>query len=138
MLYHRYTNSDTPMSDWGHAMFVDDQSSEHYGSNHYTFTPDAKAKEISSIEDLITTAWSQCKENDDFGELNDGYYQSLSASEVFESFNPSDIVNSAAGWDCELMVWFWQFVAEPNDIMSVLTDDGAIVFDQDLINKEDS
>ena len=139
MLYHRYTNSNTPMSSWGHAMFVDNnQSSDHYGDNHYTFASDVNTVTIASLEGLITTTWTKCQEDEDFGDLIDEYYQSLSASEVFDGFNPSDIVNSAAGWDCELMVWFWQFIAEPNGIMSIITEDGAIVFDADLINKEDN
>lgn len=132
--YHRYTNSNNPMSLWGHAMLVDNnESSDHYGRNHYIFIPDSNTKHITSLKPLIIDAWNQCKEDEDFGDLTDNYYISLAAIDVYDSFNPSDIVDSAQAWDTELMVWFYNFIAVPNDITSVITDNGAIVWDEDLI-----
>jgi len=137
-VYHRFTNSNSPMSSWGHAMLVNNESSQHYGQNHYTFTPNTDTKNILDLKSLIIAAWDNCKEDEDFGDLMDNYYISLDSEDVFDSFNPSDIVDSAQGWDCELMVWFWQFIAEPNGIMSIITDNGAIVWDDTLIKLTNS
>lgn len=132
-MYHRYTNSNSPMSEWGHAMFSA-RPEPVYGRNHYTHDGRG-AVCIEELEQIVKNAWLASQESGDWGEMYDEYYQSLSAGEVFDSLNPQDIVSSAEGWDCDLMVWFWQFVAEPNGITAVLTNDGAIVWDPDLIDK---
>jgi len=130
--YYRYTNKDNPMSDWGHAMFVDNaDESAHYGVNCYTYT-DNNTIGIGDLEQVIKNTWEQ---NDNFDFIDD-YYRSLTADEIFDSFCPDDIVSSANGWDCELVQWFWDCVAEPNNVSAVLTPNGAIVFDEDLIIKQ--
>ena len=130
-MYHRYTDSNSPMSEWGHAMFAS-RPEPSYGRNHYIYDGRGAVR-IEELEQIVKDAWLACQESGDWGEMYDDYYQSLSADEAFGSLNPTDIVSSAGGWDCDLMVWFWQFVAEPNGITAVLTNDGAIVFDESLI-----
>lgn len=136
-MYYRCTNSDSPMSDWGHAMFADSlERVDHYGKNVFVFDGQG-AVNIYDLEDKIRQAWAKSQESGDFGEMYDEYYQSLSADEVFESFAPADIVNSAEGYDCDLVVWLYQMVLEPNGIYAVITPDGAVVFDETLINRLD-
>lgn len=47
----------------------------------------------------------------------------------------SDVVNNAGGWDSDLVVWIWERVLEPKGIVSVILENGAIVFDKSLIKK---
>lgn len=133
--YHRYTNSNSPMSDWGHAMFAygDEHRTDNYGANHYTYDG-TDGVNIQDIEQAIKDAWAECQETGHFGFLPESD-QDLTAEEVYQSFNPENIVDGAQGWDCDLACWFWEFVAEPNDIMAVITQDGAILFDEALIAK---
>lgn len=132
-MYYRFTNSNNPMSDWGHAMFAENREAvEHYGANEYIFDGQG-AVSINDLKDLIITAWNECQESEDFGSLYEKHFMEITAEEVFDNLNPEDIVNSADGWDTELVVWFWEFIAEPSNIMAVTTWDGAIVFDENLI-----
>ncbi|MFI2856826.1 hypothetical protein ACH6EH_06770 [Paenibacillus sp. JSM ZJ436] len=134
--YHRFTNSDTPMSDWGHAMFAANRLKvENYGQNEYTLDYD-KAVNIYDLEELIKSTWESCQEEQNFGQLDDtDFWMEYSADAVFNSFCPSDIVDSADGYDHELVTWLWDFVLEPNNIMAVSTPDGAVCFDQSLIKQ---
>ena len=133
--YYRFTNKNTPMSEWGHAMFAENRDDVmHYGRNEYVLDK-AHTVDIYDLEDEIKAAWVKSQEEDEFGEMYDDYYKSLSADEVFECFVPEDIVNSAAGYDCDLVVWLWQFILEPKGIMAVRTPDGAVCFDESLIER---
>ena len=137
MMYYRFSNSTNPMSDWGHAMFSDNADKvEHYGAYKFVFDG-VNAVAIDSLYDTIINYWTNCQESGNFGDMCDSYFENLAAEDVFTAFNPADIVNSADGWDSALVGWFWEFVAEPNNIMAITTQDGAIVFDSSLIVKED-
>lgn len=149
--YYRYTsNPDNPMSQWGHAMFADekDKVSEHhsYGHNAWTFSPENGDSRVANIEDLKEKTRVAWKKTADFYNEN-GWYQSvgggedlkdflemnLEFDEVFSYLNPEDIVNTAEGWDGDLGIWFYHAVAEPNDIGAIITEDGAIVWDRNMI-----
>lgn len=134
-IYYRHTNSNNPMSDWGHAMFTENQeASEGYGRIEFTLDS-AKTVSVYSLENTIRNVWEYSQENDDFGSMADEYYKKLSADEVFESFCPENIIVSAAGYDCDLVIWLWEKVCEPNGIMAIRTQDGAVCFDDTLIEK---
>lgn len=137
-MFYRYTGRKNPMSDYGHAMFAEDQNSVGngcYGSNLYLYNG-TNGIVVSELEATIKTAWQECQEDEDFGSLCDEYFTSLSADEVYNSFNPDDIVNSADGYDSrELMTWLWEKVIEPNEIQAIITNDGAVVFDSALITE---
>jgi len=149
--YFRYTGKqDNPMSQWGHAMFADEKGkvSEHYsyGKNAWAFSPESGDTRVVNIEDLKDKTRIAWKKTVDFYNEN-GWYQSvgggenledfikldLSFDEVFSYLNPEDIVNTAEGWDGDLGLWFYHAVAEPNDIGAIVTQDGAIVWDRDMI-----
>ncbi|MGO0058668.1 hypothetical protein ACTID9_01145 [Brevibacillus fluminis] len=126
MKYYRFTNSSSPMSDWGHAMFAEDRNAvEHYGQNEYTLDK-AHTVSIYELEEIIKEAW----ENDPCSG-----YAHLAADEAFDEFCPEDIVNSAQAFDCELVCWLWDVVLLPKNILAVRTQDGAICFDESLIQK---
>lgn len=79
------------------------------------------------------SAWQEDIDNDECS----GDFWNNPENEYYKnnmSLNPRDIVDSAEGWDSELTQWFWIKIAEPNDIMAITTRDGAIVFNEDLIN----
>jgi len=129
------------MSDLGHAMFADNMASvEHYGDNMYTYGGD-NGVDVTSLRDIIISKWQDCQTNGFSGGNNifdDPYYNSLDPEDVYNSFDPSHIVDSAEGWDSEyLLAWFWDFIAEPMGIVAVMTCDGAIVWDEELIAKAD-
>lgn len=131
--YYRFSNSETPMSDYGHAMFAAKEDSvSGYGENEYTY--DGKnAVPIESLKDIIVKKWDETIENG----MEPIGYENLTGEEVYQEFDPSDIVMSAQAWDNgELLTWFYENVALENDITAVTTKDGAIVFDENLIKKK--
>lgn len=140
---YRYTNSDSPMSDWGHAMFVDSpDASIIYGrENPYRYKVD-QAK-LTDIGDLREEIIEKLKEQYEDGVLPNDIQQAMdwgaSAEEIADEFDPSDIVISAQGWDNgDFMMWFYDNIAEPNGIYGIKTSDGAIVFDEDMIEREEN
>ena len=68
-----------------------------------------------------------------------GIYHIMSqkkGEDIVELFNPDNIVNSAGGWDDEdLVSWLWEYVLDPNNIDAVITYDGAVVFNKNLIKQ---
>lgn len=132
MTYYRFSNSQNPMSEWGHAMFAENRDSvQHYGENESHFNGE-KGIRIEDLHDLIVNAWEKTVE---YG-LEPIGFEELEAEEIYNEFNPDDIVMSAQAWDCaELIEWFCENVAIPNDIQAVITNDGAIVFEEELIQE---
>lgn len=147
-MYYRYThNSDTAMSDWGHAMFADkvDHIGDGYGPFAWVYGGEG-AVAISSLHDAIVAAWAaEVEQYNDRGcyfgrNGEDLTYEldNLDAETVFDSFNPDRIVDSADGWDSDLMIWLYHTVLEPAEIVAVTTCDGAIVFDRNLIRRDEA
>lgn len=128
MMYYRYSNSENPMSDWGHAMFVDDEfASENYGDILYTYDG-TDSVDIEDLHDIFISEWNK-------GIIPSGFDE-FDAEEIFNEFNPEDIVMSAGAWDnSELVTWFGDFILFKHDIRAILTNDGAIVFDPTLIKR---
>lgn len=131
-MYYRYSNNENPMSDFGHAMFVSNaESTSFYGKICYTFDG-AKSVKIDDLKSEIVSAWVSAKRN----LLLPEYELSIKLKDLLNSFNPADIVNSAEAWDNgDLVQWIYEQVLEPNKIFAVTTQDGAIVFDKNLIKK---
>lgn len=127
---YRFTNKKTPMSSWGHAMFAEDPYSvAHYGKNAYYFDS-SQAVDIYDLRDDIIDQWDEDMEDGYFPKYLDG----ISGEVIFPEFAPEDIVNSAEAWDNEEMLqWIYHTILEPRDIMAVRLPDGAVVFDESLI-----
>ena len=140
---YRYTNRESPMSDFGHAMFVDNEySSEMYGregANRYIVDQN-NLRDISDFYDEIAEKISEQYENGTLPLEIDSIIESgTSADDIARSFNPDDIVMSADAWDNgDLTQWFYENIAEPNDVYGFKTNDGAIVFDENMIAREDN
>ncbi|MDD3997618.1 MAG: hypothetical protein PHH86_07905, partial [Sphaerochaetaceae bacterium] len=63
-------------------------------------------------------------------------YEELSGEEFVEQFNPDDIVNTAEAWDDESLVyWLYSEVLLPAGIRAIETYNGAIVFDETLLQR---
>ena len=131
--FSRRTKGEDPMSQWGHAMFVDKEhgvtSNASYGANHWAIKPGVRLPYIADLETQIEAAAEK------YG-LPEGYE---SVSQLMDSLNPSNIVDSALGWDeAETVSWFWEHIGDrigKNGIKGVETKEGAIIFDPSAISK---
>jgi len=138
---HRRYKRDTPMSDWGHALFADDGDSvKHYGDFHYTVdTARLGDKLVYADSNEFTNALRSALDEygDDYG-LNSYQQDGQTREELIEALvdeaNPDDIVNSAGIWDSDLVELVWNKVMEPNGWTVVKTDDGGIAFEESDIN----
>ncbi|MDD5239981.1 MAG: hypothetical protein PHH61_06000 [Candidatus Nanoarchaeia archaeon] len=138
--YYRGTKKNQPMSDWGHAMFAEDKNQAYFnhGSDNYGWRVNSKdLVPIESLRKKIVKAWEHDRKHGftgDFGNNpeNNGY-ATLDGESVADSFNPANIVDSADAWDSDLNQWFWERIANPNNIKGVTTRDGAISYYPDII-----
>ncbi|MGM9623835.1 MAG: LPD25 domain-containing protein, partial [Butyricicoccus porcorum] len=140
---YRYTNKNSPMSDWGHAMFVDDEeSSEEYGrENPVRFK--VNRERLVDIVDFRDEIIHKLEEQYENGTLPAGIDSIIefgcTIEEIVRDFNPTDIVMNAAAWDNDdLTMWFYENIAEPHGVYGFKTEDGAIVFDENLIESEEN
>lgn len=126
--YYRFTDSSNPMSNLGHAMLSNDPyTNANYGDNLFVFNGD-NAVGINTLTDKII---QKLQEDDDYCDMD--------INELASLFNPRDIVDSAGAWDDNnLVAWFWNNIAEPMDIMAITTNDGAIVFDESLLQQTEN
>lgn len=133
---YRFYGSDDPMSRAGYAMFADDpdrNGSAYGGDNKRAFSVNEEdLTDVSKLKGKIIAARHLAdKIGDDLAD-----YKSLSDSDFYEMFDPQDIVDSADAFDNESLAgWFYDRVAEPNQIAGIKTFDGAIVFDKDIIKR---
>ncbi|MCK9479866.1 MAG: hypothetical protein M0R40_10280, partial [Firmicutes bacterium] len=140
--YNRYYDSKRGvMSRSGYAMFAEGNLYNR-GSMFGDRIALYDGKQSIKAEDLkpkIIDAWESYKNSDAWeNDLDLHYLKDISAQEIADSFNPKDIINSAEAYDNEAVVaWLWEYVLEPNDIYAITTNDGAIVFDEDLITHKD-
>ncbi len=141
--YHRFNNKpNSPMSDWGYAMFSDSRERvcNIYGKVEWLYNGDEGVR-IETLKKKIIKAWNNDKKLiKEFSYYSEGGedledFVNMGGDEVFQSLNPSDIVNSADGWDSDLGLWCYWRVLKPNNIRAVITNDGAIVFDDSLITR---
>lgn len=132
-LYYRSSEKTDGMSDFGHAMFVDKNGLENlssYRGEQIFSVSENDLYDINDLKDSILSARNKTQEEsfdlDDFADLSD--------EEFFAMFNPSDIVDSAGAYDNDVLIsWLYDNVLEPNGITGVKTDDGAVVYDPEII-----
>lgn len=147
--YSRRTHThDTPMSEWGHAMFADDleKIQESYGEFIWSFDANAYGERVVSIEDIEKDIWDAFIEdvergyyfgdsNDEFQNIIDMYKNGeMTKRQFLDTFSPKDIVDSAEAYDSIVGTqWLFERVLEFKNIGAVITPDGAIVFDESMI-----
>jgi hypothetical protein len=138
MYYRTVKKSNSPMSDWGHAMFSD-HIDPWQGEPNYTYDG-SQAVNVLDLSDEIKAKWNQCLEDGYFGDSIDPNAEAamlgVSADDAADQFAPKDIISSAQAFDdADWTTWFCENIVEPNGIKAVLTPDGAIVFDESLIKR---
>lgn len=133
---YRFSNSENPMSEMGHAMFADSEGNvEHYGQNRYVVDAN-KLTSFDDVKPLIEKAYDEAAA-DDFDSMKnfdiDEYsYQDKGA--FVDSFDPEDIIDNADGYDNPGMsAWLYEYVLEPNGIAGIRTQNGGVVYDESLI-----
>lgn len=134
-LYVRFTRSRNPMSDWGHAMFVEGNEindvGSNYGDNLWVYGG-KKSVDISRISKQVWQDWRHDIENEEMGYILGRSIENMNKGMFLDWINPNDIVNDAGAWDNrEFISWFWDSYEYP----AVITYNGAIVFDHKLIRK---
>ena len=135
-----------PMSDWGHAMFADEGINAYFpddiyelekSDRHAFFVEKNQLTTFDDVKDIIIQTW----ENDRRKEILSDYgfseeQMELKIEELLELFNPSDIVDDALGFDSlEFTTWFKERVAEEYNIDGIKTNDGATVFNKNIIHE---
>lgn len=138
MTYYRFARDSNPMSDWGHAIMADsmDRIENCYGENCFTYDGEG-AVSIEDLRDEIASKWDEQREDGTFegNMITQDYLLEITGEELFEAFNPEDIVDTAQAWDNDDMVqWFYDNVLQDGDTFkAVITRDGAVVFDASLL-----
>lgn len=135
---YRFYKAESPMSDWGHAMFADDpEDASQYGAQAWV----VDKKELTDINELLPEIEKKIKEQIDNGKIYNynfaDYIEKKSEAEIkdiIKEFNPKDIVESAEAYDnSDFIEWLFNEVCEPKGVKGIKTDDGSIVFDQSII-----
>lgn len=129
-MYYRYADENNKINGMtGFGMFTEneDRVSGCYGSKRYTYDG-ADGVNIDDLKDRFIRAWDECKD------CAPDYMQELTGEEFFESFNPEDIVDDAGAWDNDdFRRFFNDFIYD--DESAIILDNGAIVFDENLISE---
>ncbi len=148
--YIRYTTTpDTPMSDWGHAMFADKKEKVDHNYGKYAWYFDANSHKdvtvtVDSIKEDIKKAFLEDVErgywvsdtNGEFQYFIDAYNEGeMPIDEFLNQFSPEDIVNSAEAYDTILANWLYQEVLESKGITAIVLPDGVIVYDESIITR---
>ncbi len=143
--YDRWAGSSSPMSRAGYAMFAESSTHDRvvgrgskFGNTLYIYYG-KDAVHVDDIRKNIIKAWNEDVETDDIPSgMQTAIMDGITAEDIADSFNPVDIVESADSFDDEEMTsWLYNRVLEPSGIEAVITNDGAIVFNKDLIERTD-
>lgn len=129
-MYYRYADEYNKINEMtGFAMFTENERrvSGCYGSHRYTYDG-RNGTSIYDMKERFLEAWEDCKD------YAPDYMQGMTGEEFFECFNPSDIVEDAEAWDnSDFRIFFNDFIYD--DEQAIILDDGAIVFDETLIEE---
>ena len=137
--YYRRNNRAEPYNDDFVMMFADKTDRlEHYGKNLWQIPPDAGARVYAGSEEFRTAMREWLEKNETwFKEM--GYAKRPGWIEtLLDEANPDDIVDSAGFWDIadrSVMRYFDEEVMQPNGWDVVTTNDGAITFNPDIVER---
>lgn len=135
-----------PMSDWGHAMFADEGVNAYFpddiyelekSNRHAFFVEKNQLTAFDDVKDIISQTWEDDRRKEILSDYGFSEEQmKLKKEELLELFNPSDIVDDALGFDSlEFTTWFKERIAEEYNIDGIKTNDGAIVFNKNIIHE---
>ena len=137
-MYYRGTLTENPMSEWGHAMFAESFENAYTGQDMHNWQYDGESGiDINDMRNEIINAWNEDVESGAIWNWNfPDTVLDFEAEDIFEMFNPRNIVDSADGYDDgTTLQWLCDRIVIPNDIRAIITYDGAVVFDAALIEK---
>lgn len=132
---YRCTNTG-PISEYtGYGMFGDYAPGvDMYGENLYSVNH-SDLTDISDFKEQIAQEWDNAVENETLPEELESLGREKSGKEIAEDFDPEDIIDGAGAWDIpELATWAFN-AGIFDDVGGVKTQDGAIVWDESLIQK---
>ena len=151
--YRRTATGEGPIESVGYGMFVCEEDRDQirsYGEQEWEYddTKDKKCIKIEGIqeairrqflEDLDTKIiYSYLDPESYTGRCNADELQGIMeefANTIADSYNPEDIIESADGFDnLDWTFWLWERVLEPEGITAIITDNGAVVFEEDIIS----
>ena len=136
--YRRNKKSETPDNGTGYMMFVTGRKRDHiesYGDIEWVFDG-SDTPHIETLRNKIISQWIADQEDnfDSCQRMMPEWEGSIEAETLVSELNPINIVDQAWAWDNQIIVgWLWDRVLEPAGIDAVLTDDGAIVFESELV-----
>ena len=134
---YRCTNSSEVMSDYGYAMFGDNAAwVDGDGENLYSVFHD-DLEDINNLKKKIAEAWDEDVEMETIPADLEVLAREKTGEQIAEDFDPMDIVDGAGAWDLpELASWaFERGIFE--GVPGVKTRDGAVVWDDSIIHKDD-
>ncbi len=135
--FREYYRKDPISKKFGHAMFVtkDNLDSILGAYGDYLFVYDGSSSvDINKIKRMVWNDWRDDIENNNVSVVLHRGLLNMDRGEFFDSINPEDIVSDAGLWDSYPFVyWFWDRYNYP----AVTLDEGAIVFDRNLIDRVD-
>jgi len=127
---HRFTTSSTGFRDVPWMLFADNKEKvgNGYGKHHFV----ALSKDATPVESIKVEIEKALRDH------GDDAYTRANAAALADEANPKDIVDSAGIWDMpDAVQVIWDRVLYPNDILSIKTSDGLIVFTPDQIKSAD-
>ena len=142
--HYRRNNRDTPFNDVPYMMFADDADRiAHYGDTLWEL-PDDAGNRISVSDEAFREALGNWARDNIDNLRESGYDYGEDADAFVEAFvndaDPADIVDSAQLWDIQdawIMNDIWEQVLAPNGWDTVITSDGAITFNPDIVRRVD-
>lgn len=134
--YYRRTRKESPDTGAGYMMFAANPSEiESYGKHLHGHTPTEDVAVYAGSPEFRRAAYRAFRQQgDDFGATGASSDARALARQYVDGANPGRIVDSAGVWDDPDTVSFlWNSVLEPRGWHSIVTNDGAVVFDPDLV-----
>ena len=135
-LSYRFTRKPRPIGAYGYAEFADN-TDLNYGYGKYAYN--VPREKLSTISELYNEMKKALDNSVADGSIYDyePNFDEIGEDEFLKEFDPEDIVISAGAWDNpDWVQWFFDKVAEPGDIAGVKTQEGAIVFDENIIRPD--
>lgn len=133
--YYRRTNGPSPDNGVGYMQFSANPSQiEGYGKYLYGVTPDEASSIYAGSPEFRREAYRSLRRARD--ELPSWLENSPEEiRKIVDGMNPPRIVDNAGVWDSHdaLVPIIWDKVLEPNGWNSVITNDGAVVFDPSIV-----
>lgn len=132
--YRAVAPGESPISNYtGYGMFADNPNSvDMYGDSLYA-VDNFSLPSIDDFKSEIERAWNEDLENGMLPSSIESLAHNFTGAQIAETFDPKDIVDSAAAWDDpDLITWaFGKGIFD--DVPGIKTSDGSIVWDESII-----